>query len=145
MELWRQNDYGRIDRLEDISMCRLKKIVPAKRLEKIELKKRQTIGSGDTVNNKQQQQEQPLLTPEERKDTDTFHCSCMNPAASRDCCQRVVRRTHKQGYVLTRELFNNKSYPGIDVTQSFRTTIPVNTDYRDVIITRDWYESIVSG
>ena len=37
----------------------------------------------------------------------------------------------------------------VDVSQKFRRSVPspqsVAADYRDVVLTRDWYESLVSG
>lgn len=70
-------------------------------------------------------------------------CSCDNALATSECCQRVVRPSHKMGYVLSWEIFQN--FPlTINVTQDKRWELP-DTDYRDVIVTRDWYESIISG
>lgn len=72
-------------------------------------------------------------------------CSCWNPAAMPPCCERSFRRAHKMGYVLTDRLFNTPSLrTKISTSQLFRR-FPAEHDYRDVILVRNFYESIISG
>jgi len=76
------------------------------------------------------------------KTISSVECSCFNPAATRGCCERVLRRSHKMGYILTQRLFIREER--IKVTQNFRRSSP-SSDFRDVILTRNWYESLISG
>jgi len=123
-----------------VDKCLLKKIVPVKRIKKNEtdadLGPNATATVTEVTADDAESHEQ-LMQPE-------GPCSCLNPNAKEVCCERVIRRSHKQGYVLTRELFQG-TYSGVEVTQNFRSEIPTTVDYRDVVITRDMYESLVSG
>jgi hypothetical protein len=122
MELWRQ---GRdLSSVKPIDHCVLDKEFGPDALAKMEAESSNVAA-----------QASQKLTEEEA-------CSCLSSSAADDCCQRVLRRSHKQGYILTRDIF--KSYDGINVTQEFRTELP-SIDYRDVIVTRDWYETLISG
>ena len=76
------------------------------------------------------------------KTISSVECSCFNPAATKGCCERVLRRSHKMGYILTQKLFIGEER--IKVTQQFRRSSP-SSDFRDVILTRNWYESLISG
>ncbi|GKY98205.1 hypothetical protein MPSEU_000778200 [Mayamaea pseudoterrestris] len=72
-------------------------------------------------------------------------CSCWNPDAKPPCCERTFRRAHKMGYVLTERLFTTKTFGArISTTQSFRR-FPAEHDYRDVVLVRNFYDSIASG
>jgi hypothetical protein len=73
----------------------------------------------------------------------TCSCSTSNEADGK-CCKRLVLKAHKQGVFLA-----NMYFPGIP-----RETIHPHhlldaeasgVDYRHVVITRPWYDSIVSG
>jgi hypothetical protein len=77
-------------------------------------------------------------------DSSSNTCSCFNPKANKTCCERAVRRSHKMGYILIREVY--KFETEIDVNENFRRELPsLNQDYRDVIVTRNWYDAILSG
>lgn len=120
LDEWR---HGEDPAIEEVSHCILKKIQPPGKIAK-EVSKPRTgdDGRGD------------------------HECSCLNSSATKPCCERTVRRTHKMGFLLTREVIkSNQPYPAeIDVTQSFRNTSS-DVDFRDVIFTRNWIESIISG
>lgn len=79
-------------------------------------------------------------------------CNCFQAhyQMKHHCCQRRIRRFHKMGYVLIDELFPSRSYSRIR-----KESIPRNydamadqsqpVDYRDVVITRNFYDAIISG
>ena len=76
-------------------------------------------------------------------------CSCLNPQSdSHRCCYRSLRRTHKMGSVMTRSLFNEYEPPIRKVwapeTFNYTEGRPA-TDYRDVLVIRNIFDSIVSG
>lgn len=91
-------------------------------------------------------------------------CSCFNPHASPQCCERTVRRSHRMGFGLTQELFLQQKIQSntasssssslyqaqnIKVVKFFRSAPPHPktgaSDYRDVIFVRNIYDSLVSG
>jgi len=75
-------------------------------------------------------------------------CSCRNPrSSSAQCCSRVLRRTHKMGSVMSTFLF--RSFPEIGTVwdpayYNYTTSLPT-TDYRDVLLIRNLFDSLVSG
>lgn len=74
----------------------------------------------------------------------TGNCSCFNSMASWECCQRVARRSHKMGHILSLKLF--VPYPGINLAiLGTSRSEPLPHDYRDVIFSRNIYDSLVSG
>jgi hypothetical protein len=84
------------------------------------------------------------------------NCSCDNPRASLECCQRTVRSSHKMGYILTRDLIHSMQQKtsqnegksplvSLQVTQDKRWELPTTTDYRDVLVVRNVYDALVSG
>jgi len=78
----------------------------------------------------------------------TGECSCLNPNSTLECCSRTFRRSHKMGCVMSMNLL--EQYPGqyrLAAEPKFFTYnlgLP-ETDYRDVIVLRDLYSSILSG
>jgi len=76
-------------------------------------------------------------------------CSCRNPHADLQCCRRTIFRTHKMGCVMTESLFV-KDYPLIQLATEpehftyLKQGLP-QQDYRDVIVLRDIYDSLISG
>lgn len=70
-------------------------------------------------------------------------CSCRNSKAGDDCCQRIVFRTHKFGYMLTQELF--KPFPEIQRMRPSPVLLDGSVDYRHVMMTRHIPSAIVSG
>jgi len=82
-------------------------------------------------------------------------CSCYNHDSNTSCCVRTVRRSHKMGYVLTQQLLRrSKLLKQVAVTQKFRIDDETAAsegggrgvaDFRDVVVTRNWYESLISG
>lgn len=75
-------------------------------------------------------------------------CSCMNTTAERDCCRRALKLSHKFGSVLMGTAFRDmmKVYKSLFIAGE---THPINyedkTDFRHVFVTRNWYDSMVSG
>jgi len=136
--------------LPDVDKCILKKIIPAKRNEKDPETDATLVPNTD-------EEETPAPEPEPRDDNSDVSpaypssCSCYNREANVTCCERVIRRSHKQGFVLTRQVFGGgdlpSTYPSpVEITQKFRHELPPEkVDYRDVVFTRDWYETLVSG
>jgi len=102
-------------------------------------------------------------------------CSCRNPKSGRDCCIRFLRRNHKMGFELVKELaiggklggvlanYNDNSElresatkrraPVIDLSYGPRTgsflTDPdfasAKQDFRQVVVMRNLYRSLISG
>jgi len=64
--------------------------------------------------------------------------------ASWECCERVARRSHKMGHILSLKLFHPYSGINLAVLGTSRSEPPPH-DYRDVIISRNIYHSLVSG
>lgn len=71
-------------------------------------------------------------------------CSCFtsSSASSDQCCNRKILRAHKMGVVLIQELFQGIESEIIDPSEV--ETIE-SADYRHVVVTRPWYDSIISG
>jgi len=88
-------------------------------------------------------------------------CSCRTPVTQIEaqdgakCCDRRILRAHKMGVVLIREMFPD--VPSLIIDPS---VLPANVsavrrepdgapatahDYRHVVVTRPWYDSIISG
>ena len=80
-------------------------------------------------------------------------CSCLNTSVSRHCCERAIFRAHKFGTILVDSLFGSfrRSLPKqkIELKQVPKhvdnATLPTRTDYRHVVVTRNWFDAIVSG
>jgi len=75
-------------------------------------------------------------------------CSCLNPRSSYECCKRDILRSHKMGTVLTKKLFDAYK-PQIMAKNKvelfhYWDHLP-ESDYRDVIVFRNIYSSLVSG
>lgn len=71
-------------------------------------------------------------------------CSCWNSTATPSCCQRLILRQHKFGYMITQQLFK-PFYPFIQHRNINPDELINHTDYRHVVITRNLYSSLVSG
>lgn len=73
---------------------------------------------------------------------DTSDCSCLSSNDDEDCCDRKILRAHKMGVVLIRELLQ-----GIPSEIIHPNVLPQDDsmDYRHVVVTRPWYDSIISG
>jgi len=77
------------------------------------------------------------------------NCSCLNPTSNtRECCSRTIRRSHKMGSVMTTHLFESYQ-PEIrkiwdPESHNYTQDIP-STDYRDAILLRNLFDSLVSG
>jgi len=127
MDLWRA-DFD-LTTLPDMDKCMLEKIPPPGQAMKQGLRERRHDDTPPSW----------LVTDLQSLESG---CNCRNNNASLVCCERVIRRTHKMGYELTGKLFDKVS--NIEISPVFRDAVP-NVDYRDVIITRDWYEAIISG
>jgi len=67
-------------------------------------------------------------------------CSCQSPTAPPECCQRMILRSHKFGWILATKLFRS-----IDLQALHPETLANDTDYRHVAITRNLYDAAVSG
>ena len=78
----------------------------------------------------------------------TGNCSCWNPEASRLCCTRNLRHFHKMGYVLTFRAFAPYRKQ-IGLFQDGRSQANPrknrSRDYRDVVVTRNFYDALMSG
>lgn len=80
-------------------------------------------------------------------------CSCLNTSASRRCCERAVFRAHKFGTILVDSLFGSfrRSLPKQKIELKRlpkhldNATLPTKADYRHVVVTRSWFDAIVSG
>jgi len=77
----------------------------------------------------------------------TGACSCENATATSECCKRTLFRGHKMGTVLTNTLFSqydielqNRWY-----NMTYVSGLPEKQDYRDILLYRNIWESIVSG
>ena len=85
------------------------------------------------------------------KSGDSSDCSCLNPQAAFECCQRVVHSWHRMGFDYTRNLFRTKALePQQHLSILFskgkvRERLGTTADYREVIVGRDVYDAIVSG
>lgn len=92
----------------------------------------------------------PTGTSPPKEDIDA--CSCLNRTAPSRCCERTIYRAHKFGTILVDTLFdsfrrsrlkmNVKRFPKQEIENY---TLPTTTDYRHVIVTRNWFDAIVSG
>jgi len=100
-----------------------------------------------------------------RADSNGNNCSCATPttAAGRRsrteagvCCRRLFRRVHKMGFILTGTLFGNQYHKreitmyGVQPLDFDYLTKPMlffghGQDFRDVLLWRNIYDSIVSG
>jgi len=79
-------------------------------------------------------------------------CSCNNPRSKFDCCERLIYRPHKMGFMLSQEIAS-KYKPLVqrsDTKRNYKTTsknlsnlFPV--DHRSVLLMRNIYSSLVSG
>ena len=82
-----------------------------------------------------------------------FNCSCSTTLTSHhqhdDCCERVIWRTHKFGTILIGDLFQALRKSNAIQTQptpkSPDYSLPVDYDYRHLLVTRNWFDAIVSG
>lgn len=90
----------------------------------------------------------------------TFECSCYDPRANTSCCERLVYRFHKMGHILSGTVLRRVmrvsrkmgDYGGVKLKEMPRISFTQSdfdkgrfVDYRDVLITRNWYEAITSG
>jgi len=77
-------------------------------------------------------------------------CSCRNASSpSGTCCDRVFRRCHKQGVVMTRSTFK-KYRPSITLFSKDPWALnylqdPPVVDYRDVLLLRNLNDALISG
>lgn len=86
-------------------------------------------------------------------------CSCLNQRNYYGCCQRNILVVHKMGstaaqevtdqyFIPMRKMVNTVEimidHPNGRFFQKF-VQIPFTEDYRHVVLTRDWYDSILSG
>ena len=81
-------------------------------------------------------------------------CDCSETLCTAQYCHRGIIRVHKMGVTVTNEVANFQMIRQIEATQiSARSNYPKNfiefqkpvTDYRHVLLTRDFYESLISG
>ena len=78
-------------------------------------------------------------------------CSCWNATAPRHCCERAILRAHKFGTLLLGSLFgslryaSNQKFLFQQISRYARANLPTKIDYRHVVVTRNWFEAIVSG
>lgn len=81
-------------------------------------------------------------------------CSCSNATAPQHCCERTIFRAHKFGTILVDTLFDSFRRPtskhSIAIQQfpkqvDKNSTLPTKNDYRHVLVTRNWFDAIVSG
>ena len=88
--------------------------------------------------------------------SDALHgvsCSCWNTTAPPDCCERAIFRAHKFGTILVDTLVHSFRYSTVKLRinvkqfpkQLDNTTLPTTSDYRHVVVTRNWFDAIVSG
>lgn len=71
-------------------------------------------------------------------------CSCLNTNAPKKCCVRTIHRTHKFGWALAETLFGPAN--GVQIRRSEPKYFPSKeNDYRNVLLTRNVYDAIVSG
>jgi hypothetical protein len=80
----------------------------------------------------------------------TSSCDCINPAAR--CCDRTIFRTHKFGTILIGDMFlqfrqTDAKYRihTLPTPKNLDYTLPTTLDYRHVLVTRNWFDAIVSG
>jgi len=74
-------------------------------------------------------------------------CSCYNPdAKGKKCCARNFRRTHKQGTMMTQHFFDsyNIAHWHRPYYYKYSEGLP-KSDWRDVLLMRNIYDSLVSG
>ena len=91
-----------------------------------------------------------FITKHKRPSNKNDTCNCLNSNAQKEnCCQRTIYRLHKMGTILLGDLFQHFRH---DRNHLIRTKhVPWNTrfatdrDYRHVIVTRNWFDAIVSG
>jgi len=78
-------------------------------------------------------------------------CSCTNPHATKQCCQRRVYRSHKMGVILTNSLLwefrDQLEFLSSQPTdyQCYVQQRPPDADFRIVLVIRDLVNSLVSG
>jgi hypothetical protein len=80
----------------------------------------------------------------------TSSCDCINPAAR--CCDRTIFRTHKFGTILIGDMFlkfrqTDAKYRihTLPTPKNLDYALPTTLDYRHVLVTRNWFDAIVSG
>ena len=76
-------------------------------------------------------------------------CSCYNINATIHCCDRSFRRAHKMGFIMTQYLFHPLVQQRlVTLSEHFLLHKPPTkaiSDYRQVIMTRNWYDALISG
>lgn len=73
-------------------------------------------------------------------------CSCHNSLAARECCFRLCSTAHKFGTALTSSLvLRRRRISDFDYRVSMSNLLKPTGDTRQVLVTRNWYESFVSG
>jgi len=86
-------------------------------------------------------------------------CSCRNPDAEQGvCCNRVIRREHKMGVVMTQKVFRRpykgqleawnhvRKHPNIHMNFTSLEPGPgTAADFRDVFVFRNIYSALISG
>ncbi|GKY93299.1 hypothetical protein MPSEU_000297400 [Mayamaea pseudoterrestris] len=92
--------------------------------------------------------------PESACDESNLHpmsdtCNCLTTTVmdgwGGTCCSRTLRHAHKMGNHLAREALPWEVWSNLRIaTDTFRNSKPIH-DYRDVVIVRDFYDTIVSG
>ena len=77
-------------------------------------------------------------------------CDCTNPAAR--CCDRTIFRTHKFGTILLGDMFSpNRRKDAkyrihtMPTPKNLDYALPTDLDYRHVLVTRNWFDAMVSG
>ena len=72
-------------------------------------------------------------------------CSCL-VVDDINCCERIVLRAHKMGVRMIKKLFVWPHGIRSEIIQpDLLSNRPEESDYRHVVVTRSWYDSIVSG
>lgn len=79
----------------------------------------------------------------------TDSCNCLRTTVldgwAGTCCSRTLRHAHKMGNHLAREALTHQVWSNLRIaTDTFRYEKPEH-DYRDAIIVRDMYSTIISG
>ncbi|KAG7372033.1 hypothetical protein IV203_018176 [Nitzschia inconspicua] len=82
--------------------------------------------------------------------TTLLSCDCYNMAAR--CCDRTIFRTHKFGTILLGDMFLPNRQKDAQYRIHTNPTpknldyqLPTTLDYRHVLVTRNWFDAIVSG
>jgi hypothetical protein len=80
----------------------------------------------------------------------TSKCDCYDISAH--CCDRTIWRTHKFGTILIGDLFSEYRQKDskfhvhtMPTPKNSDYNLPQTLDYRHVLVTRNWYDAIVSG